>query len=237
MHAPRLLAIPLIAIAAACGSESTPTAPAAVASAQASFNSSSAAVHQSATVTWHAQQMLSAGTHNSGAVAGATAELVRTANGISYRLSSPSLLPGHAYTLWLVVINNPAACGNVPVCSPQNIIQNPLTRSQVRWAAGTVVGESGFGTFAGAVQEGELSGWLPNRSLENSRTADIHLVINDHGPMLSAYMPGMIHTYRGGCSNSSPFPGVFPATALADGEPGPNTCLLYQAAVFPAPAQ
>jgi hypothetical protein len=60
-------------------------------------------------------------------------------------------------------------------------------------------------------------------------------VINDHGPMLPEFMPGMIQTYRGGCSDSSPFPGVFPATALADGEDGPNTCRLHQAAVFLAP--
>jgi hypothetical protein len=65
--------------------------------------------------------------------------------------------------------------------------------------------------------------------------AEIHLVINDHGPMIPEFMPGMIHTYRGGCADSSPFPAIFPATALADGVVGPNTCRLYQAAVFLAP--
>jgi hypothetical protein len=45
----------------------------------------------------------------------------------------------------------------------------------------------------------------------------------------------MIHTYRGGCADSSPFPPIFPATALADGESGPNICRLYQAATFLAP--
>jgi hypothetical protein len=54
----------------------------------------------------------------------------------------------------------------------------------------------------------------------------------DHGPMLAEFMPGMIHTYRGGCTNASPCPGVFPATALGDGEVGPNICRLYQAAVL-----
>jgi hypothetical protein len=235
MQTPRLVAIPLIAILAACASEPTITTPTATAQASRSLASAErAAVHQSAVVMWHAQQMLPAGTHNSGPVAGATAELVRNSNGISYRLSSPSLIPGHAYTLWLVVINNPAACTATP-CSAANITQNAATRSQVRWAAGTVAGGSGHGSFAGAVQEGELSGWLPNRALEDSRKADVHLVVNDHGPMLPEFMPGMIQTYRGGCSNSSPFPPPFPASALADGEPGPNTCLLYQAAVFTAP--
>ena len=236
MHAPRRVALPLLAaLLAACAGD-PPTTPRTV-TAQPSLSASdgsSGALHQSAVVMWHAQQMHPLGTHNSGAVPGATAELVRNATGISYRLSSPSLLPGHAYTLWLVVVNNPAACAATP-CTAGEITQKAATRAQVRWAAGTVVGASGHGTFAGAVREGALSGWLPDRALESSMGAEVHLVVNDHGPMIPEFMPGMIQTYRGGCSNSSPFPPPFPATALADGEPGPNTCLLYQAAVFHRP--
>lgn len=232
----RRLALPILAVfAAACSSDTLTTSPALSAQSDRSANGDAhAAIHQSATVMWHAQQMHPAGTKNSGPVAGATAELVRNSNGISYRLSTPSLLPGHAYTLWLVVVNNPAACAKSP-CTAGEITQKSSTRSQVRWAAGLVSGESGFGTFAGATKEGELSGWLPDRALENARMGEIHLVVNDHGPVLNEFMPGMIQTYRGGCSNSSPFPPPFPPTALADGEVGPNTCLLYQAAVFPNP--
>ena len=47
-------------------------------------------------------------------------------------------------------------------------------------------------------------------------------------------MPGMIQTYRAGCTDAS-LPGIFPPTAKSDGEPGPNSCQLYQVAVFPAP--
>ncbi|CAN5699595.1 hypothetical protein BH23GEM9_BH23GEM9_19860 [soil metagenome] len=190
-----------------------------------------AAQHADATVMWHAQQ---AALGRSGPVDGASASLVRTDNGASFQLRTTGLTPGNAYTLWLVVINNPAACAATP-CSAPDILLNPATDAQVRFAAGNVAGGSGRGTFAGAVQEGPLSGWLSDRSFHNSRDAEIHLVVNDHGPMLPDYMPGMIRTYRGGCADSSPFPPVFPATALADGEPGPNTCRLYQAAVFLAP--
>jgi hypothetical protein len=44
-------------------------------------------------------------------------------------------------------------------------------------------------------------------------------------------MPEMIQTYRAGCTDSS-IPGIFPASARADGTPGPNTCQLYQMAAF-----
>lgn len=182
---------------------------------------------QTTGVFWHAQQ---AAMGKTGTVAGASAQIVRNDNGIAYRLSTTDLTEGNAYTLWVVVINNPAFCAADP-CTAGEIF-NPASRSQVRFGAGHVAGASGNGTFAGQISEGSLSGWLPNGSLEDSRVADIHLVINDHGPALAEFMPSMIHSYRGGCSNASPFPAIFPATALADGEVGPNICRLYQAATF-----
>lgn len=193
--------------------------------------SSAGTTHQTTTVNWHMQQGEQG---HSGQVDGASAKLVRNANGISFEISTRSLQPGNAYTLWLVVINNPEPCGDAP-CSGPAIIQNAETRSQVRFAAGHVAGGSGHGTFAGSVREGPLSGWLPDRSFEDAATAEVHLVINDHGPKLADHMPGMIRTYRGGCSDDSPFPGIFPDSALEDGVAGPNTCLLYQAAVFLSP--
>jgi hypothetical protein len=182
---------------------------------------------QTAGVMWHAQQ---AGLGKSGPVAGARAQIVRNDNGIAYKLSTTGLEEGNAYTLWLVVINNPSVCAADP-CTAAEIF-NPASRSQVRFAAGHVAGASGNGTFAGQVSVGPLSGWLPNGSLEDARTAAIHLVINDHGPAIPEFMPNMIHSYRGGCSNASPFPAIFPATALADGAVGPNICRLYQATAF-----
>jgi hypothetical protein len=199
--------------------------------------SQNAAEQQTAVVMWHAQQQLLAfgGNGKSGPVAGASARLVRNSNGIAYQIHAAELAPGNAYSLWLVVINNPAACAATP-CSAADILVNPATDSQVRsGGTGSIAGAAGKGTMAGSARRGPLSGWLDGRSLQDPFSAEVHLVINDHGPMLPAFMPGMITTYRAGCSDASPFPGVFPATALADGAPGPNTCLLYQAAVFQAP--
>lgn len=190
--------------------------------------------HQTVGVFWHAQQ---AAVGNTGTVNGASASLVRRDNGVSYRINTASLTPGNAYTLWLVVINNPEACTAEGPCTGQEIIQNVNgdTDSQVLYGKGHIAGASGQVTFAGSISEGPLAGWLPGRSFEDARSADIHLVINDHGPALADFMPGMIKTYRGGCSNTSPFPPFFPATALADGEVGPNICRLAQAAVFETP--
>ena len=184
------------------------------------------AEQQTVAVNWHAQS------GQSGPVGdGASATLVRRADGISYHFQTSSLIPGHAYTLWFVAVNNFAACSVVP-CSGQDVILNPATNGQVAYAAGGLVGSSGRATFAGSMAAGPIpDGWLAGRGLDDPVGAEIHLVLNDHGPAMPDYLPGMIQTYRAGCTDASLVP-FFPATAFADGEPGPNTCRLYQVAVF-----
>lgn len=180
---------------------------------------------QSTPVMWHPQTGLS------GSVAPqATATLVRRPDGVGFSLRTEHLRSHHAYTVWFVVINNPSACASTP-CSGPDILLNHDTDSQVTYGGGHVSGGSGRGGFGGAFQAGSIEGWLPNGGLWDPMTAEIQLVLNDHGPMLSAYMPEMTHTYRAGCTDAS-LPGIFPDSAKADGSPGPNACQLYQVAVF-----
>lgn len=184
-----------------------------------------AAQRQSSPMMWHPQTGLA------GAVGGgAAATLVRRSDGVSFDLRTSGLRPGHAYTVWFVVLNNPAACSVRP-CNAHDILLNAATDAQVTYGAGHVVGGSGRGGFAGSFQVGAIDGWLTGGRFVNPLGAEIQLVVNDHGPKLSAFMPGMIQTYRAGCTDVS-LPGIFPASAKADGAPGPNACQLYQVAVF-----
>jgi hypothetical protein len=181
---------------------------------------------QVAPVRWHPQTGLS------GPVAStAQATLVRRSDGVSFSLTTTELRPGHAYTVWFVVLNNPAACSATP-CNAADILLNAATDAQVTYGAGHISGASDKAGFAGAFQVGPISGWLPGGGLHDPLTAEIQLVLNDHGPVLKGYLPGMIQTYRAGCTDAS-LPGIFPASARADGTPGPNACQLYQVAVFP----
>lgn len=184
-----------------------------------------------AQVAWHAQAVALDDEIEAGPVEGASASLVATESGASVTFRTHGLRPGHAYTLWYVVVDNPGACSSRP-CTARDIIHNPEVRGQIRYGAGNVVGESGRATFSARSHVGPLDGWLPDRTFTNPLGAEYHFVVNDHGPRLAEHMPGMIRTYRGGCRDSSPFPTVFPASALADGQPGPNRCLLTQVAVF-----
>lgn len=162
----------------------------------------------------------------------ATAQLVRNENGISYSIKTEGLRAGHAYTLWVVVINNPAACTVSPCSPPVDIVGNAATNSQIIYGGGHVVGGDGQAGFGGHLSAGPLpQGWLANRGLDNVMGAEVHLVLNDHGPVLTEFMPEMIKTYRAGCTDAS-LPGFFPASAKADGTPGPNTCRLWQVAIF-----
>jgi hypothetical protein len=189
---------------------------------------SGAAGRQASAIMWHAQTGLSGPVGS-----GARAAIVRRDGGLSFRFTTTNLRPNHAYTLWFVVLNNPDACTASP-CSAPDILLNPGTLAQVTYGAGHVSGAAGRGTFAGSFRAGDLPGWLPDASLSNPLGAEIQLVLNDHGPVLSDYLPEMIHTYRAGCTDAS-LPPIFPPSAVADGTPGPNACQLYQAAVFAAP--
>jgi hypothetical protein len=182
------------------------------------------AERETSPLMWHPQ------TGRSGTVAeSAVASLVRRPDGVSFTIRTTELRPAHAYTVWFVVINNPAACAASP-CSGPDIVLNPATDSQVTYAAGHISG-GGRAGFAGSFAAGPIDGWLPGGGLWDPMTAEIQLVLNDHGPKMASYMPEMIQTYRAGCTEAS-IPGIFPASARADGTPGPNACQLYQMAAF-----
>lgn len=177
-----------------------------------------------AQVNWHVQS-------GSGEVPGAWAQVVRTDSGASFNFHATELKPGHVYTVWFVVINNPAACSASPCPASDVILNSAAVQSDVTYGAGHVVGQSGRASFAGHIAAGELANaWFGN-GFTNLEDAHIHLVLNDHGPMIPELASNMLHTYRGGCTDAS-LPFIFPATAFADGIPGPNTCRLYQTAIF-----
>ena len=65
----------------------------------------------------------------------------------------------------------------------------------------------------------------------NNPNAEIHLVLMDHGPTVDGRADEMLNSLRGGCTDES-VPAPYPAVAHANGFAGPNTCQLYQFAIF-----
>ena len=164
-------------------------------------------------------------------VKGAKAMLMTTKAGAFVSVATQELTAGNAYTLWWVVINKPAVCETSP-CKPPDVLQrSDITRADVGYADGVVVGKDGTGRFASHLPVGPLRQAWFGTGLDNPQGAEIHLVINDHGPLIPDMADTMLNTYRGGCQDEG-LPPPFPPTAISDGEPGPNTCRLVQVAVF-----
>jgi len=163
-------------------------------------------------------------------VKGASATVFLTREGALARLDTSELEPGHVYTLWWVVINNPAACAET-TCTPSEVIGESDELQSDIGQADRIIPEDDTGHFAAFLPVGSLpDAWFGN-GFTNPLDAHVHLVINHHGPLIPEMTATMLNSYRGGCTDES-LPEVFPETAKQDGEPGPNSCALLQVAVL-----
>jgi hypothetical protein len=177
-------------------------------------------------------------------IEGGHAQLVRSGNGVSVVLRTVDLVPGDAYTLWIVVFNFPEYCG-IPFFCFDTDIGNPDVAADILYITGNVVGGSGRGTFAGRLAAGDVSGSIfnvppqpfpfpPAVGLLNPESAELHFIVHSHGQKLPDYMPSMIQSFGGGCVDpGAPFIGLFIVPEW--GVPGPNTCESHQFTVFPSP--
>lgn len=150
-------------------------------------------------------------------VEGAWSMVIRRGyGGVGWAFHTSQLTPGHAYTAWMVIFNNPSACSD-NVCDPGDILMDtsdpsnsPLNMEQVEAAeismlfAGdsVVVGPNGKATLTGAVVEGAPPGQVVfGPGLTNADGAEIHLALQDHGPASSdaAVLEAQLNQYQGGC--------------------------------------
>ena len=167
-------------------------------------------------------------------VEGAAARLIRHDTGIFANFETKGLTPGHVHTIWFVVTNDPAKCETPFACTSKDVLKrSDIVQSDVTGGAGVIVAEDGTATFNWQQSEGDMNGWF-GAGLKNADKAEIHLVINDHGPLIEGRAFEMLNSYRDGCTTES-IPGPMPQAAHASGEAGPNTCRLVQFSIFKAP--
>ena len=164
-------------------------------------------------------------------IEGGSADLTTTEDAAMMRFQTSELEPGHVYTAWWIIINQPEACSASP-CSPEDVLENTdLAGVEITRADGIIADENGMGEFTGYLVKGEVDKpWFGN-GFTHPNSAEIHIVINHHGPLIPETAADMLTSYRGGCSDDS-LPPPFPDTAKADGVPGPNECQLVQDAIF-----
>jgi hypothetical protein len=146
-------------------------------------------------------------------VPGAWAILTTDDAGAAATLHTAGLEPGSAYTLWWVIFNHPDRClaGHADLrCGPPDLF-NPDVDGSMLFAAGAVVGDTGEATFESYRAEGDTSGAVvlpgmknPPPGLTAPTTAEIHLVVRNHGPARPGYVEEQTTTMNGGCDVGQP---------------------------------
>lgn len=118
----------------------------------------------------------------------------RNDSGISATVHT-SFLENRVYTMWVLVWNDAA---NHPGCDPEENFCTPGTMDCVIYGTGHLVGASGNGNFATSLSVGDTSrvfgGGNCPAGLTNADTAEIHLIIADHGDLDPAQLPAAIKT-------------------------------------------
>lgn len=159
------------------------------------------------------------------------AHLMTDRHGAAMTMHTAELAPGHVTTAWWVIMNQPDRCESRP-CSAKDVIErSDEVGTQIVYADGAVNNMDGTASFTGYLASGKVpNGWY-EREFKDPESAEIHLVLNDHGPLIPSLAASMLTSYRGGCRDDS-LPPPFPSSAKADGVSGPNTCRLIQDAIF-----
>ena len=168
-------------------------------------------------------------------IKGSEARLSRTSGGATMTLRTTDLVPGNVTTAWWVIMTRPENCSATP-CTAEDVIGRAAeVGTQITYADGVVNAPDGSAEFASYLPAGSVSGGWYDQRFDAPETSEIHLVLNDHGPLIPSIAASMLTSYRGGCRDDS-LPPPFPDTAKADGTAGPNACRLIQDAIFKVPA-
>lgn len=167
-----------------------------------------------------------------GPIDGTSAILEKGPFGAAMAIKSSGLTPGDVVTVWWVAIQNHQNCEANP-CTPKEAMGNGMENDVVvSLAVGGVVAEDGTISLASFLPVGEVDGNFFDTTFHSPETAEFHLPMHNHGPLVPDIAEDMLNSFRAGCSDES-LPDYYPDTALADGAKGGFDCKTVQAAMFP----
>jgi len=137
--------------------------------------------------------------------------LVRTHHYVFATIRTSGLQPGNVYTAWFAIFNNPRYCATDP-CSAADL-SNPDVEGSLVNFGGQLVGPDGTAEYAEVRAVGDATNAQLGPGLLNSRGAQIHLTVRNHGPALAdpTAFAQQLTMFNGGCP--------------------PNACVTIQAAV------
>jgi hypothetical protein len=171
-------------------------------------------------------------------VPGAYSVLMRNDDGVAVRVHSRKL-PKGAYTMWWVIFNNPQFCSD-PGCGEKDFPPplangDPNVAVSIQFATGFIVPSNNGKVRADAGLELDEEtkfaagdSGIASAKLQKPMTAEIHLVLRDHGPVDLAIIHNQISEFDH--TNNPNFPDF-----LTCGAPPNDECTDVQAALHPAP--
>jgi hypothetical protein len=150
----------------------------------------------------------------------AEAILVRMHHGVSMTINTTGLEPGHVYTIWWVIFNNPENCSD-GICGPNdvflmddegrfiltddgliqpNVAGREMTQVSSLRATGNIGYEDGTSVFKAHLPIGDTTDDMAfGPALLDSMGSEIHLIIRSHGPIIPELLNEQLMTAWGGC--------------------------------------
>ncbi len=143
--------------------------------------------------------------------------LMRYDDAVDMTISTTGLEPGHAYSVWWVIFNNPDACSDecdgddfpegMPGAKTGLEPPDPAVEASVLWATGLIVSSEGAADFRARLEIGNPPGAVDfGPGLVDPMNAEIHLPIRSHGRALMGQVAEQIGTKNGLCEVTKPDP-------------------------------
>lgn len=144
--------------------------------------------------------------------------LMRYDDAVDMTISTTGLEPGHAYSVWWVIFNNPDACSDecglddfpegVPGAKTGTEPPDPAVQASVVWATGLIVSGEGAADFRAHLEIGNPPGAVDfGPGLVAPMNAEIHLPVRSHGRAVLGQVAEQIGTKNGLCEVTKPDPG------------------------------
>lgn len=116
-------------------------------------------------------------------VADSSASLERFEDRVELELTTHELEPGHVYSVWMMITNDPA--------------QNADT--SMLGTAGGVADDNGSATFLVTRMINDLEGVAFGPGLTNPLEAEITIILRTHGPVIDDSLDEQLSSMNGGC--------------------------------------
>ena len=133
---------------------------------------------------------------------GSHTTLQRNGDSVSVGVHSRNLVPGNAYTVWLVIFNDPGDC--VDGCGEDDLDAGTGDATVVWSGVGGVANGGGNLNGHGYVTEGNPQGYqVLFGEFTDAQGAEIHNIVRDHGPDTGD--PAQTSTFEAECTPESSF--------------------------------